>query len=154
MSASSERLVARPGSPCRDGDWSHEVPDKPLQNRIWLYDAEADILEIKKQKDGFVGEPHPIMVPGAEQLLTLADGIYDLDQMQRCFVEPGRKELALYTDVETKTRISKAPNEGGLSHMPVTMLYLDRVQSTVDRLARSVGGLRYLYVKTNSTLAA
>lgn len=73
--------------------------------------------------------------------------------MQRCFVEPTRKEIALFADADTQTRVGKDPNEGGLSHVLLTKIYLDRL-SAMDRLARRAGGLRYLYVKNVSALAA
>jgi hypothetical protein len=56
--------------------------------------------------------------------------------------------MALFADAETLRRISKDPNEGGENHVFMTKIYLDRL-STIDRIARSLGGLRYLYVKTS-----
>jgi hypothetical protein len=147
MSTSFGSLLRRPQSPERDGQWSHEVSNAPLQNRILLYDREKKLVETKSQKDGFVGKFLKCII---DRPLTILDGVLDLEQMQRCFVEPDRKEMTFFADSETQTRISKDPNEGGQSHVEIFKINFDRL-STIDRIARSLGGLRYLYMTNLAT---
>lgn len=70
--------------------------------------------------------------------------------IQECFIPPRSKEIAIFVDAKTQSKVTPDNNyEGGT--VLLTKIYLDRL-GTVNNLVRSFGGFSSIYVSNVNRL--
>ena len=72
--------------------------------------------------------------------------------MQVCFLPPHTKEIGLFVDAKTQTRVTTESALGGQSTVLLTKIYLDRL-GPVNNLVRSFGGLQSIYIRNVDSLS-
>ena len=71
--------------------------------------------------------------------------------MQECFLPPQKKEIALFVDAKTLTKVTTSSDYSGESVVLLTKIYLDRL-GPMASLVRSFGGLQSIYVRNVDSL--
>ena len=66
------------------------------------------------------------------------------EAIQECFIPPKSKEIAIFVDARTQTKVTTSSDYHGGTVL-LTKIYLDRL-GTLNTLVRSFGGLSSIYV--------
>lgn len=117
--------------------------------RVLLLDCDKDTLEVTRQSSVRRGKRKIQAVMGkinTDDRKAKEAG----SAIQECFIPPKKKEIAIFVDAKTQTKVTPDNNyEGGT--VLLTKIYLDRL-GAVNNLVRSFGGLSSIYVSNVNAL--